>query len=38
MAGKSVKMKKVGKIVGGLMRDDLKAKERPFVFDPLLNR
>ena len=37
LLGRSVKVK-FRKVDGSLMRNDLKAKQRQFVFDPLLNR
>ena len=38
LPGKSVKVKKFRKVHGSLMGNDLKAKQRQLVFDPLLNR
>ena len=38
LLGRSVKVKKFWKVDGSLMRNDLKANQRQFVFDPLLNR
>ena len=38
LAGRSVTVKKFSKVDGSLMRNDLKAKQRQSVFDPLLNR
>jgi len=38
LPGKSVKVKKFRKVDGNLMRNDLRAKQRQSVFDPLLNR
>ena len=38
LPGRSVKVKRFWKVDGSLMRNDLKEKQRQFVFDPLLNR
>ena len=38
LPGGSVKVKKFRKVDGSLMRNDLNANQRQFVFDPLLNR
>ena len=37
LPGRSVKVKNVWMVGGGLIRDDLKAKQRQLVFNPLLN-
>ena len=38
LPGRSVKVKKFRKVDGSLMRNNLKAKQSQFVFDPLLSR